>query len=254
MKIFSEALRILYSPATPEEFPAHVHHAFAHLLPAICVSYDEFNVRKGVLHNEIDRKFPLSDQELLDRWANVAPHHPGVAYYREGGKLPSMAVSSLISQRQLRDTILYQDFWKWVGVKDQLFATIPIGGDMVGVAVSHDAVFSSEDVFLMELVQPHFVQAYQNSRIIGSSRGRIGEVDFTPWRRAGLTQRECEVLLWVMEGKRNSEIAIILAISPRTAKVHVERILAKLGVETRAAAGARARDLLGYPCGISLGT
>ena len=54
--------------------------------------------------------------------------------------------------------------------------------------------------------------------------------------RSNLTPRELEALHWIAEGKSNSEIAIILGISAGTAKLHVERILAKLGVENRTAA------------------
>lgn len=60
---------------------------------------------------------------------------------------------------------------------------------------------------------------------------------------AGLSPRENEVLRWLGEGKRNAEIAIILAISPRTVEKHVERILGKLGVENRAAAISHAFTL-----------
>lgn len=51
-----------------------------------------------------------------------------------------------------------------------------------------------------------------------------------------LTPREEEVLAWVAEGKTNAEIGVILGASKRTVDKHVERVLRKLGVETRAAA------------------
>jgi DNA-binding CsgD family transcriptional regulator len=51
-----------------------------------------------------------------------------------------------------------------------------------------------------------------------------------------LTPREQEVLHWLAEGKRNSEIATILVCSTRTIEKHVENILAKTGTETRTAA------------------
>jgi len=57
----------------------------------------------------------------------------------------------------------------------------------------------------------------------------------------GLSRRESEVLTWVVQGKTNREIAIILGISVPTAKKHVEHIFKKLGVETRTAAAAIAR-------------
>lgn len=63
-------------------------------------------------------------------------------------------------------------------------------------------------------------------------------------RRLGLTPRQAEILFWISEGKRNKEIAIILASSARTVEKHVERILESLGVETRSAAAAMAREAL----------
>ena len=56
----------------------------------------------------------------------------------------------------------------------------------------------------------------------------------------GLTAREAEVLYWVVKGKINRDIADILGASPATVKKHLERILPKLGVETRTAAAAMA--------------
>lgn len=64
----------------------------------------------------------------------------------------------------------------------------------------------------------------------------------------GLTQREQEVLFWVSEGKRNSEIAQILGISPGTVKRHLENLYQKLGVENRHGAARRALEKL-HPLG-----
>jgi len=56
----------------------------------------------------------------------------------------------------------------------------------------------------------------------------------------GLTAREAEVLYWVVRGKINRDIADIVGASPATVKKHLERIHAKMGVETRTAAAAMA--------------
>jgi DNA-binding CsgD family transcriptional regulator len=60
----------------------------------------------------------------------------------------------------------------------------------------------------------------------------------------GLSGRESEVLSWVARGKTNADVAAILAISPRTVQKHLEHVFEKLGVETRTAAVARARQWL----------
>lgn len=48
-----------------------------------------------------------------------------------------------------------------------------------------------------------------------------------------LTSREIEVMRLVAEGRRDKEIAIALAISNQTVRVHVKNIFAKLGVGDR---------------------
>ncbi|HVT74135.1 MAG TPA: response regulator transcription factor [Lacunisphaera sp.] len=60
----------------------------------------------------------------------------------------------------------------------------------------------------------------------------------------GLTPREAELLSWVVQGKTNPEIAIILAIKLTTVKKHLESIFAKLGVENRTAAVTLALERL----------
>jgi len=59
-------------------------------------------------------------------------------------------------------------------------------------------------------------------------------------RRFGLTRRESEVLKWLAEGKSNAEVGEILGVAPGTVKIHVQHVLAKLGVPSRSAAAAMA--------------
>ena len=51
-----------------------------------------------------------------------------------------------------------------------------------------------------------------------------------------LTSREADVLLWLVNGKSNKEIAEILDISPRTVNKYLDHVYVKLGVENRTAA------------------
>ena len=59
----------------------------------------------------------------------------------------------------------------------------------------------------------------------------------------GLTKRERAVLALVAEGHTNREIGATLFISEKTARVHVSRILAKLGVRSRVEAATTAHRL-----------
>jgi DNA-binding NarL/FixJ family response regulator len=65
-----------------------------------------------------------------------------------------------------------------------------------------------------------------------------------PLLALGLTPKEAEVLLWVAQGKSNSEAALILGVGEATIKKHLEHIFEKLGVEKRGAASLIALEAL----------
>jgi DNA-binding NarL/FixJ family response regulator len=68
-----------------------------------------------------------------------------------------------------------------------------------------------------------------------------------PLVKLGLTPRAAEALLWLAQGKTNSDIATILGITESTVKKHVQEMFEKLGVETRGAATVRALEVLNAP-------
>ncbi|OJF12307.1 response regulator transcription factor [Couchioplanes caeruleus] len=67
----------------------------------------------------------------------------------------------------------------------------------------------------------------------------------------GLTRRELEVLGLLVEGRGITAIAVCLTTSVRTTLDHLEQIMVKLGVGTRAMAAVRAlRQGLYLPAGL----
>ncbi len=82
--------------------------------------------------------------------------------------------------------------------------------------------------------------APDRNTVAGGAPARADAVESSPaetsvYATLGLTAREAEVLHWVVEGKRDREIASIMGVSARTAQHHVSHILHKLCVETRTA-------------------
>jgi len=67
-----------------------------------------------------------------------------------------------------------------------------------------------------------------------------------PLESLGLTPREAEVL-WIAQGKSNSDIGTILGCAENTVKVHIARIFEKLGFENRNAATVQALEVLSKP-------
>ena len=55
-------------------------------------------------------------------------------------------------------------------------------------------------------------------------------------RPLGLSSREAEIMSLIAEGNSNGKIAAQLVLAEKTVKNHVNRIYAKLGADSRAAA------------------
>lgn len=87
---------------------------------------------------------------------------------------------------------------------------------------------------LLELLVPHFHLALVRA-LKGAQSERASEKSVL----YNLTDREREILHWLGSGKTNWEIAQVLKISENTVKNHVQRILSKLKVSTRAQAVAK---------------
>ncbi len=66
-----------------------------------------------------------------------------------------------------------------------------------------------------------------------------------PTRLRPLTERELEVFRLIVRGLTNEGIAASLAVSEATVKTHINRILAKLGLQSRVRA-----VVLGYESGL----
>jgi DNA-binding NarL/FixJ family response regulator len=69
----------------------------------------------------------------------------------------------------------------------------------------------------------------------------------------GLSQRETEVLFWIMQGKDNKAIAVHLTVGKSTVGKHLESIYRKWGVQSRTEAIAHALEKLGVPNSLPLG-
>jgi DNA-binding CsgD family transcriptional regulator len=62
----------------------------------------------------------------------------------------------------------------------------------------------------------------------------------------GLTRRQAEVAFWIAQGKANDDLAIILSTSRHTIPHHVEAILGRLNLATRAEIMLCALETLGW--------
>ena len=106
----------------------------------------------------------------------------------------------------------------------------------------------ADDYLTKPVANADLIQAIEARLQRWAQQARPGfKPDFSsakPLEKLGLTLRAAETLLWLAQGKTNSDIATILEITESTVKKHVQEIFEKLGVETRGAATFRALEVL----------
>jgi len=247
MARFLDALEVLYTPVPLEQFPRHFFAVVGMLVPDVVMSYDDHDFKTG---KQIDcLNVEVAD---LEAWrqtcaVNLPRDHPAFAYLQSGGAERFFRLNDFLTQRQVRQTGLYWDNFRPVGMEYQLSVMMEMPGHGVGFSVNRKKDFSEGEIELVRRLTPHAVRAHMNAQLFTALQAAAERTpDFSPHAllRAGITPREAEVLKWVAEGKTNPEIGIILGVSARTVGKHVENLLAKLGVETRTAAAIRAQEIL----------
>jgi DNA-binding CsgD family transcriptional regulator len=217
-----------------DDFGADLIRLMASLVPSSLIAYDQIEERSGTY--ELSHNSPLDAQDtakFLTRLQQVYQQNPIYGYIQSGGPQRVVDIDHLCTQRQLQRTDFYQDIFKPLGVRHQVNVLLPRQGWITALTINHDKPFSAEQHQLLNLASRHILLAHRNV-CLNAEIQRSAEALAT--RQPRLTPREQEVLHWLGEGKRNSEIATILGCSTRTIEKHVENILAKTGTETRTAA------------------
>jgi DNA-binding CsgD family transcriptional regulator len=330
----SRALLELHNPGPNIDFPTRL---FASLRLCFACDFYSFNewTDKNVERIEIYPNWDVS----LKMFKDYLSEHPSIEAIYQKRLKSAVKVSDFVSLTQWRQNRLYNEF---VQVRKQDYQLTFISAEQLpklAVGLNRAARdFSGEERFLLNLLRPHLVQAYRESRLfsylneaagissdgfivvdrawriryvnarglkqlkdyfgerpgntlparvsnwlqekvrprsagevpvpdltVGSDhrsltvqtvasgdgteyrlllRETVQQLDARPLQSLGLTTREAEVLLWLSQGKSNSEIAIILTTKVRTIAKHLERVFAKLMVENRTAAAHTAMEVL----------
>ncbi len=179
---------------------------------------------------------------LEQRMGEGLLEHPFTEYFVQGGGQTALKISDFLTQTQFRRSRIYDTQQLW-GFNYSMAVAIGAGpGRKGGLAVNDSKKdFTERDRLVLNLLQRHFDQAHQNAKFASARQAAAAK----PLAAYNLTPRETEIAHWVVRGKTNPEIAIILPCGVRTVEKHMEKILEKLGVENRVAAAviiARASD------------
>jgi DNA-binding NarL/FixJ family response regulator len=126
-------------------------------------------------------------------------------------------------------------------LREQLGPSLPImfvSGSRTEALDRVAGLLIGADDYLVKPFAPEELLARVRALLRRAQAGRPANGNGGGNGNGGLTSRELQVLNLLAEGRAQSEIAKELVISPKTVGTHLERILSKLGVHSRAQAVA----------------
>ena len=175
------------------------------------------------------------EREAFDRHFR---EHPLVRYHAIERGTFTHRISDSIPQARFRESALYNDYYRRVGLSHALALPIRMDGHELASFVLNrqGRDFSDREVALLDALRRPLARLFEREH---APSPRHVALDRSVLAGLGLTARESEVLKWVAAGKTDRDIALLLQCSPRTVHKHLQRVYTKLGVETRTAAVMR---------------
>lgn len=205
------------------------------LVPGAVISLDEIHAPTGTYQ----LAHTLPDESLVrqavGRLTQVFAQSPVHQYMDSGGPEQILDLRQLAPTAVLERTDFYQDVLKPLSIEQQIALRLDRPGWTCTLTLNRDTAFEPELKTFLTHAAPALIAAHRVACEVRRLRAMTGTAESPP-ELPSLTPREWEVLTWMREGKRNSEISLILACSVRTVEKHVENILRKTGTETRSAA------------------
>ncbi len=238
------ALRVLAEDGTDRDtFVARALDTLPELVPSDLTTLSLCDLRRGT-RNVFARKGETvsdADRRVFDRHFH---EHPLVRFHGSHPRGPTQRISDCPVGGAFRKSAMYADYYSRIGIQHVMALPLRIDeSNVVSIVFNRSTSdFRNTERAVLEAVRPVLAALYRGSIKREEERGtvRAGQLECLP-----LTIAEREVLALVAAGKTNAEVAELLGNSPRTVQKHLERIFAKLGVETRTAAAVRALTAAG---------
>jgi DNA-binding CsgD family transcriptional regulator len=216
--------------ASLTELPALLLPALASLVGADCAVWTELDAG-GARRRVAGYPEPLLTEDLALALERHAGDFPLTRHTRPGGDGRPIRRSDLQSMRSFRDSGMYADVARKVGV-DQMLAMAIQPGDL-HVCVSLNRAGRDFTVGHVEIITQLRPLLTRRVMLLSAASAVAGVPQ--------LTDRQRQILRLVAEGLTDTAIAHRLDCSPRTVDKHLEHIYRKLGVSCRTAAIAVAR-------------
>ena len=224
----------------PDQFQRECIKLVAGLVPlsaSIFYLVDTGMLDRGAVMMNLDA---AANRDYHSKYRALDPLDPA-RFARSGEKL--VCLDDLLDEGELLQSAYYREFMqplKHRHVADIFFRR---DGDIVAVLSSLREAslgrFRPDELDLLLKLQPFLEYALNSVYLPKRSRERQ-----TVQARYKLTDREVDVLEWIVAGASNKQIAKELAVGLATVKTHMQHLFAKVNVASRTSLLARVRDVI----------
>jgi DNA-binding CsgD family transcriptional regulator len=190
-------------------------------------------------------------EALLGEFAGDWRAHPVANLDMQSSSPRAHRLSDFCDAREWRRQPLFNGLYRALAMANELSVQVgfgPVGSSCCLVLHRGGRDFSGRDIAVIDTLGPHLRAT--RTRIVLMQQMGLRSIDVAPAMlatRLPISEREAQVLAVLADGSTNAGIAHQLGISHHTVIRHVERIYAKLGVHTRAAATRAAVDACSNP-------
>lgn len=230
--------------AAQENFPNHFQRESLELVNRLLPlsSSGFYLVGPDMQHRGVVmRDIPLTaDRDYRDNYSQLDPLNPAAFVDTE---VKVAVLDEQLSEQELLGSRYYQEFMRPLGHRHVADMFLRHEQDIIAVLTmlrnSRQGHFTAGELLMLRSLQP-FLE-YTLNRLYLPRRYRQRQSAQT---RYGLTDRELDVVEFMIGGAGNRAIAEGLGLSLATVKTHIQHIFQKTGVPSRAVLSAK---LLGDP-------
>jgi len=177
-----------------DAFRRHSAAALTKLIPSDMTSYNEMNPRLGVSVNWLDP--PEIDTPVRAQvWQDHMHEHPILRHYLQTKTGHACRISDFISQRQFRESTLYNELYRGFDVRYQLATHLPTLPPLVIALALHRGRhdFSERERLILNVLRPHLERAYHNAQTVNQIRRDVRSLtealEESKWGVVTLTER-----------------------------------------------------------------
>jgi DNA-binding CsgD family transcriptional regulator len=179
----------LYASQSLEKFPRHALTWIRYLIDADSVAFNVVDLARQEVAIEMDPAVTEFGPDDFESTASATiDEHPLIAHFARTLEARALRLSDFVTRRQLHRRRIYQETLRPLRIEYLLAAPFldPDTQNHIAISLARESVdFDDHERETLDLLLPHFAQAYLNARAIGRARSPFAHSGDTAEASAG---------------------------------------------------------------------